>query len=132
MNRIAVFLALGGVLLSSAAVMAQSDTARRDSPSSLRCSALEDLDEAARSSAIHYLAGYNDGERDAMSFATVTPGSENAAGAETSEDTPATPGGPPAAILPTLAVDAVLAACAQSPDSRIVDIITAQGAANPG
>lgn len=37
-------------------------------------------------------------------------------------------GGPPAAVLPTVPVDAVLEACAQSPDSRIIDIIIAQGA----
>ena len=37
-------------------------------------------------------------------------------------------GGPPAAVLPTVPVEAVLAACAQSPDSRIIDIIIAQGA----
>lgn len=37
-------------------------------------------------------------------------------------------GGPPAAVLPTVPVEAVLAACAQSPDSRIIDIIVAQGA----
>lgn len=37
-------------------------------------------------------------------------------------------GGPPAAVLPTVPVEAVLEACAQSPDSRIIDIIIAQGA----
>jgi hypothetical protein len=41
-------------------------------------------------------------------------------------DAPAV-GAAPAAMLPTVAVDAIIAACAQSPDSRVVDIITAQG-----
>ncbi len=38
-------------------------------------------------------------------------------------------GGPPAAVLPTVPVEAVLEACGQSPDSRIIDILIAQGAA---
>jgi hypothetical protein len=42
----------------------------------------------------------------------------------------ARPGGPSAAILPEIFPDRIIAACAESPDSRVVDIITAQGAAN--
>jgi hypothetical protein len=125
----------------------------RNSPSALRCSALAELDEAERPAAVHFLAGYASGERDATAFATVgstdtlgidapEEGSEaDASGAEQQPEAPgltpeedqlaaasALTGGPPAAVLPTVPVEAVLAACGQSPDSRIIDMIIAQGA----
>lgn len=113
----------------------------RNSPSALRCSALGQLDEAERPAAVHFLAGYASGERDATAFATVgsmdTLGIDNPdedqAQLETpalDEDSPAAgpTGGPPAAVLPSVPVEAVLAACGQSPDSRIIDIIIAQSA----
>lgn len=137
-------------MLQPNAALAQTDglgTASRNSPASLRCSALADIEETERAAAIYFLAGYNSGERDAMTFAIVGIGEEPAAASATTPqqqttaetepqaggeaatgDATANAGGPPAAMLPTIDADAILAACAQSPDSRIVDIITAQGA----
>lgn len=118
----ALLLAAMGVLPVGAALGQSTETgvARRDGPASLRCSALEQISEAERPYAVYFLAGYSDGERDAMTVGGV--------GAEGAEIALPTAGGPPAAILPVIAVEAVLATCAQSPDSRIVDIIVAQGA----
>lgn len=156
MEKLAWVIAAAALgVLQSGAAFAQTDglgTASRNSPASLRCSALADIEEAERAAAIYFLAGYNSGERDAMTFATVgigeapAAGTDAGAGAATPEQqtaaeaepqaggeaatggAPANAGGPPAAMLPTIDADAILAACAQSPDSRIVDIITAQGA----
>ena len=127
----------------------------RNSPAALRCSALAELEEAERPAAIHFLAGYASGERDATAFATVgsmdTLGIDNPVedqdAAEPVDGEPEQPetqgltpeaeqefpeagltGGPPVAILPTIPVEAVLAACGQSPDSRIVDMIITQSA----
>lgn len=131
------------------------------SPAGLRCSALADLEEAERTTAVYFLAGYSNGERDAMSFGTMgqpavkqpaaesTEGeaaqqqqsqeqqqqqpqgrqqAEGAALPEAAVEQPRRTGGPPVAVLPTIPVEAIIAACAQSPDSRTVDIITAQRA----
>ncbi|HEV7275156.1 MAG TPA: HdeA/HdeB family chaperone [Devosiaceae bacterium] len=124
----------------------------RNSPSALRCSALAELNEAERPAAIYFLAGYASGERDATAFATVGPtdtlgidtpeegSGANDAGVQQPDAPALTPeedeqftdagptGGPPAAILPTVPVEAVLAACGQSPDSRIIDMIITQSA----
>jgi hypothetical protein len=160
MKKLAFTLAaLACGLMPTGAAFAQSDDSAldtRDSPAGVRCSALGELPEADRAAAVYYLAGYNDGERDAMTFATVGTGAEVAAEPATDsagqpaageaqpqqqEAPPAdqTEGGNAAAVdapavgaeaapmLPTVAVDAIIAACAQSPDSRVVDIITAQG-----
>lgn len=147
---------VSGLLLAGPAAAQVASVDSRNSPSSLRCSALGQIDEAERPAAIHFMTGYSSGERDATAFATVGPadvlggdapqgGTEQAGGAiepqseQSTEETggiagpvevPETgpTGGPPAAVLPTVPVEAILAACAQSPDSRIIDIIIAQGA----
>jgi hypothetical protein len=192
-------------MLLAAPATAQSVTGMdgRNSPASVRCSALADLEENAR-------AGYGSGQRDAMNFATsgpsdllsteapeadiegggaagdqaqpeqgddaaapVAPSEEQAQpdaatqqgqaqqepvqdeqaqqepvqgeqaqqdatqqteaqqdeAAQQSEEVPgATSGGPSVAVIPEVPVDAVLAACAQSPNSRVIDIVVAQGA----
>jgi hypothetical protein len=164
----ALAAALGLLWASPAFAQTSPEVEGRNSPAGLRCSSLTDLEEAEQGAAIQFLAGYSNGERDAMTFATVgtdqlgedalAEGGETAATAEGEEQTtePAeaqnqaqaepgedqeaeapevtgsvgtgSTGGPPIAILPTVPVEAIAAACAQSPDSRIIDIIVAQGA----
>jgi len=147
----ATALALFGLLPAQAFAQADDSGADTLNPvASMRCSALGELDDAGRVTALYYLAGYADGERDAMTFATVGTSTEAASGSAAAQ--PAAPpaeaqpapdasGGqsqgqaaaPPAsrrpAVLPMLSEQEILAACAQSPDSRIVDIITAHGGA---
>jgi hypothetical protein len=144
----ALATALGLLWAGPALAQPSSGAENRNSPAGLRCSALGELEEVEQVAAIQFLAGYSSGERDAMTFATVgvtdelgagTPaeGGDSAAPAEgqqaeapeTTGSTGAVPsGGPPVAILPTIPIEAIIATCAQSPDSRIVDIIVAQGA----
>lgn len=189
---------VAGLLAAGPAAAQVASIDSRNSPASLRCSALGQIDEAERPAAVYFMAGYSSGERDATAFATVGAadtlgadvpqgGSEQAGGstgesqaqqsaesggadaneapaeaadaadgeaaadepaeaaapeapaedAEAATEQPAAEagtatsgptGGPPAAVLPTVPVEAILAACAQSPDSRIIDIIVAQGA----
>lgn len=152
-------MALGTLWAGPALAQADAGSENRANPSGLRCSALGDLDEAERTTAVYYLAGYSNGERDAMSFATPDRSaveqpaaestgreaaqqqqpqessppqeqqqSEGTVSPEAAVEKPRRTGGPPVAVLPTIPAEAIIAACAQSPDSRIVDIITAQGA----
>jgi hypothetical protein len=117
-------------------VMAQLDDSGADNlngSDSARCSALADLSEADRITTVFYIAGYYDGQRDAMTIATVGESAEGSARTEAQDQPAPTESDAPSAVSsadtatnrPDLAIDAILAACAQSPDSRIADIITA-------
>jgi hypothetical protein len=127
----------------AAPVMAQLDDSGADvlnGPASARCSALADMSESERITTVFYIAGYYDGQRDAMTIATVgesaegspvtgaqdqpEPAESDASSTMSSVDT--------ATNTPDLAIDTILTACAQSPDSRIADIITAHLGARGG
>jgi hypothetical protein len=129
-------LAAAVACVVAAPVMAQLDDSGADTldgPASARCSALADMGEAERVTTVFYIAGYYDGQRDAMTIATVGRSAEGSpqTGAQAQpepaeSDAPtATSSVDAATNVPALALDAILAACAQSPDSRIADIITA-------
>ena len=139
---------LAVALSGTAPAMAQNENGGAESTvgvAGMRCSELATLDAAAQPGAIYYIAGYADGQRDATTFATVggdesasEPADQsresagegiaaetNAAEAElAAEESPVATG-----LVPTLSVEQIAAACAQSPDSRVADIITSQGGA---
>jgi hypothetical protein len=126
-----LFVAGLAILLAAPALGQQDDSGadNLDGPASHRCSALADMDEARQTTMIYYLAGYYDGQRDATTIATVGQSAETAGETPTADgqEQPAegaTPS-PTTGAVPELAMEAILSACAQSPDSRIVDIVTA-------
>lgn len=104
-------------------------------PAGARCSDLARVEEANRASAIYYIAGYCNGQRDATTMATVgenEEGGEALAGSlapEVGEDRPEPEATTASAsgILPNVSAEEVLLACAGSPDSRIATIIKAHG-----
>src|SRR5688572_10187754 len=53
---------VSGLLLAGPAAAQVASVDSRNSPSSLRCSALGQIDEAERPAAIHFMAGYSSGE----------------------------------------------------------------------
>jgi hypothetical protein len=133
--------ALAAVLacVVAAPVMAQLDDSGADvlnGPASARCSALADMDETERITTVFYIAGYYDGQRDAMTIATVGESAEGSArtGAQNQpelaeSDAQSATSSVDTVSRPDLAIDTILTACAQSPDSRIADIITAHSGA---
>lgn len=114
---------------SSAGAQSAPTAGPQRTPDALRCSALTTMDPGAHAAAIYYIAGYYSAQRDLTTVA-VTGQSPATVGAVTAD--PAQPGqagsaGADATPVPTLPLEAIVATCSQSPDSRIVDVITAHG-----
>jgi len=118
------------VAIGTVPASGQQDNSGADvlnTPTGLRCSALSEVEEAERAGVVYYVAGYDAGERAAMTIATVGESNEEAGetGAGTMDRAPTSV----ANAMPPLSTEAVLAACASSPDSRIVDVVVAHGGA---
>ena len=120
------------VLVSSSAFAQQDDSGadNLNAPNDLRCSGLAEMDEGSRAFAIYYIAGYHNGVRDAETIAVVGESAETAGDTQPAESSQPEGAAGPAGILPQLPLEAILSACAQSPDSRIADIVTAHAGAS--
>jgi hypothetical protein len=137
MKAILIKASAVAVLLSTGAQAQVEDSGvdNLTTPASARCSDLARVEEANRESAIYYVAGYYNGQRDATTIATVgenEEGGEALAGSvapEVSEDKPEPEAATasPRGILPNVSAEEVLLACAASPDSAITTIIKAHG-----
>jgi hypothetical protein len=129
--------------INSGAAFGQALGAR--SASDTRCSQLQGADISKATAVIYYISGFDDAQRQAMSAAlggipegppatrdqpnstgSTAAGQPNAGGAQGSSPPASGAKSVPGTTI-TLSAEQVITACSQSPDSRIVDIITSQG-----
>jgi len=127
-----ILLGALALLVGAASASGQTPPAGNTNlPDALRCATLATIEPTSLSTAIYYIAGYYNARRDLETIAVtgeppVTAGSTLAAPPQQPQagvaaaETPVTP-------VPTLPLEAIVATCSQSPDSRIVDVITAHG-----
>lgn len=118
------FIALLSVLAAGAGIQSAQAQVADNEVSVLRCSALSDLTPAHAAALVYYIAGYGDATRNAQT--QLAAGTSVGGGAVDSLATRSMTSGGAEATL-TLSAQAIMAACAQSPDSRVTDIITSQG-----